>query len=326
MKVLVVKMINMFRENVWLKAAGIIVLAGFVLSAWDWSLNKVNIRLSDSSVSSLYETESQSKILVNSDGSNYNDDALYLKIEDGQSYIRTSKGETVFGPCRYIFDDIHSYSKVFRFVDQNGLIGYAKLTETTVSVLHEGKFTEASEMSEGSACVKEGDCYYYINREGERFTHTKYVEAYPFAENQGCFARVKTEDGNWSIIDEKENVVMDGFSSICELPRVTTYGAGVKNGQVVLFSLKYWEGMRPGITYVLDDYVDVHMDCGDSDYAFVTDKQGNRGVVDKRTGEVVVPSGYVDIQYGYVENGNGENLRQRWFGCQKKDGTFEYIY
>ena len=84
--------------------------------------------------------------------------------------------------------------------------------------------------------------------------------------------------------------------------------------------------MQPEITYVLDEYVDVRMDYGDSDYAFVTDKQGNKGVVDKWTGEVVVPSEYIDIQYGYVKNSNGENLKQRWFSCQKKDGSFDYVY
>lgn len=326
MKALVMKMINIFRENVWLRVVGVIFVVAFVLLAWNLSLNKVGLLLADNSISALYDAEAQTEILVNSDDSKGNDNALHIKIEDGQSYLCTSQGETVFGPCRYIYNDISFYNKVFRFVDQNGLIGYAKLTKMEVSVLHEGKFTEASEMSEGSACVKEGDYYYYIDKEGKRFTYGKYVEAYPFAESQGCYARVKTKDGSWSIIDKEEDKVLEGFSSICELPCITTCGAGVKDGKVVLFSLEHWDGVQPRLTSILDDYMDVYMYHGDSDYVFVTDKQGNKGVIDKWTGEIVVPAEYNDIDSGYVENDRDENLEQRWFSCQKKDGTFDYVY
>lgn len=326
MKALVMKMIKAFRENVWLTVVGVIVLVVFGVIVWNWSLNMTRKLISNDSIVVLYEAETKSGMLVVDSDSTNNDEVMNLIIEDGEAYIRTNSGETVFGPCRYIFNDISSYNNVFRFVAQNGLIGYAKLENMTVSVLHEGKFTEASEMADGSACVKEGEYYYFIDKDGNRFTQGKYIEAYPFAESQGCFARVKDQDGNWSIIDKKENAVLDGFSRINELPCVTTSGAGVKDGKAVLFSLEYCEDMQPRITCVLDEYVDVNMDYGDSDYAVVTDKQGNKGVVSKWNGEVLVPSEYADIQYGYVEYGKGENLKQRWFCCQKKDGSFDYIY
>lgn len=247
---------------------------------------------------------------------------FYPKIQNGQAYLYNRKSDTVvFGPCRYIYyEDLNN--KVFRFVDQNGLIGYASIMQDrTVSILHNGQYSEATAMQDGSACVKDGEFYYYIDKNGIRFTKHDYVEAYPFSESQGFFARVKMEDGHWAIIDKKENVIFDSFDSIEKLPYLTTYGAATRNDKVVLFSLEQFEDdSQPRITAILD-YIDIHILGRDCLYAIVTSKDGKKGVITIWNGEVFIPTEYVDIQFGDIDN-----TETFFFRCQKEDTTVDYFY
>lgn len=113
---------------------------------------------------------------------------------------------------------------------------------------------------DGSACVKEKGNYYYIDTEGKQFTYGDYIEAYPFAESQGSFARVKTKAGKWSIIDRDENVIFEDFDSINELPYFSAVGSAVKDGKVVLFSLEYTDHMQSSVVCTLDEYTEIRME------------------------------------------------------------------
>ena len=306
MKLIMMKVTRAFKETRWLSVTNVAVLAIIGVVSWNWGLNAVGKTRSQDSVNALYEVDIQKEMDTFESGNDAYED-LHVEIHDGQIYLYTNAGDAVFGPCRYIYDDNgSSYNGVFRFVDKNGLIGYAKGQGAMISILHKGKFIEASKMSDGSACVKEGDYYYYIDEKGKQFTFGEYVKAYPFGESQGCFARVKKKDGKWSIIDRSEKVVLEGFDSINELPYFTVIGSGVKAGRAVLFSLEYWDNMQPAIIHTFEEFTDISVQYGDCDYAVVTDENGNKGVIFTRNGEILIPSEYVDIQYGYMIMAKGK--------------------
>ena len=247
---------------------------------------------------------------------------IHLKIENNKAYLCKKSGKIIFGPCSYIFDDIGIYNNVFRYVDKNGLIGYAKINDNqTVSVIQSGKFLEASEMLNGSACVKEKDAYYYINKRGEHSKY-KYNQAYPFSESQGFFARVKNDDATWSIIDKEENIILDGFEKLEPLPYLTAFGVGVKNKKVVVFSLDFDNAIGPQIIFTLDNYNSIHILKKDSIYGIVTDQHGQKGVINICNGNTVIPSKYRLIKSGFV---NGNN-KERWFSCESSTGTLDFYY
>lgn len=247
---------------------------------------------------------------------------FYPVIQNGQAYLYSRKSCTAaFGPCRYIYyDDLNN--KVFRFVDQNGLIGYASIKQDeTISILLNGQYTEATAMQNEGACVKDENFYYFIDKNGIRFSEHNYVEASPF-ENQGFYSRIKKDDGLYAIIDKNENIVLDSFQSIEPLPLFTTFGAGKRDGKVVLFSLEQFEDdSESRITSILN-YTDIHMLGRDSRYAIVTNEKGKKGVLLVWNGEVFIPAEYVDIQFGNIDNIDNTFF----FRCQKEDATVDYFY
>lgn len=320
-KALIKKLANMFCKHPQYLVAGLVVLAMAGVFGGSYALG---MRRSNSAAG-FYEEDIQKEIMTEK-ADDAGEDNLYIDTQNGQAYLYTGTGEILFGPCRYIYDDISFWQPIFRFVDNNGLIGYAKKEGNKISILHEGKFFEASKMQDGSACVKEKGNYYYIDTEGKQFTYGDYIEAYPFAESQGSFARVKTKAGKWSIIDRDENVIFEDFDSINELPYFSAVGSAVKDGKVVLFSLEYTDHMQSSVVCTLDEYTEISMEHSYDDCAIVTDKAGNKGVIIVRNGEVLIPAEYVRIETGYMPYREGGKLKQRWFSCQKKDGTREYIY
>lgn len=200
------------------------------------------------------------------------------------------------------------------------------MEDNGITILYSGVFSQASKMSEGSACVKEGEEYYYIDTEGKRFTNGNYLEAYPFGESQGGFARVQKSDGSWSVIDRKENEVLAGFDSINELPYFTLIGSGVKDGRAAIFSLEQYQDMQASIIYEFEEYTEISALHSDSDFVFVKDENGKQGLICIWNGEVVLPTEYEDIQWGYVETDDSEEEEHRWFRGQKEDGTFDIRY
>lgn len=331
MKKMNTKLLKIFAENVWLSVAAMIVLMAVVGLGWKWSLYAAGLNRADDSVKALLRTDmentdatSKEKIVDITDWY----ENLTIEIYHNQAYLFDAEGKSVFGSCQYIYDDLgcFNYSQVFRYVDGNGLIGYGKVEDHEITILYPGVFSQASRMSDGSACVKEGEEYYYIDTEGKRFTDGKYLMAHPFVESQGVFARVQKPDGSWSVINRKEEEVLAGFDSINELPYSSLTGSGVKDGKAVLFTLEYYQDVQPSITYEFEEYTEILSPYPDSDIAFVTSKSGKKGVVCIRDGEVVVPAEYEDIQWGYVESEDYDGNEQIWFRCQKEDGTYDVRY
>lgn len=316
MKKMITKIMKTFNENVWLLAATVIILIAVGALGWKWSLHMAGTNRSDDSVNALSEADTTEGY-----------ENLTIDICQNQAYLIDSAGKHVFGPCKYIYDDLeyYNYSKVFRYVDDNGLIGYAKVEDNGITILYSGVFSQASKMSEGGACVKEGEEYYYIDTEGKRFTNGKYLEAYPFGESQGSFARVQKSDGSWSVIDRKENEVLTGFDSINELPYFTLTGSGVKDGKAVIFSLEQYQDMQASIIYEFEEYTEISALNADSDFVSVKDKNGKQGLICIWNGEVVMPAEYEDIQLG-LESDDSEGEEYRWFRGQKEDGTYDIQY
>lgn len=325
------KLMKMFAENIWLSVVAMIVLMSVIGFGWKWTLNMAGMNRSDDSINALLKADLENIDTISTDKIDdtidwYND--LAIEIYHNQAYLFDAEGKSVFGPCQYIYDDLgcFNYSKVFRYVDGNGLIGYGKVKDHEITILYPGVFSKASRMSDGSACVKESEEYYYIDTEGKRFTDGKYLMAYPFEESQGVFARVQKSDGSWSVINRKEEEVLAGFDSINELPYCSLTGSGVKDCKAVLFTLEYYQGVQPGITYEFEEYTEILSPYPDSDIAFMISKSGKKGVVCILDGEVVVPAEYKDIQWGYVESEDYDGNEQIWFRCQKEDGTYDVRY
>ena len=183
-------------------------------------------------------------------------------------------------------------------------------------------------MTDGSACVQEDGHYYFIDYDGKRFTKD-YMNAYPFAEAQGSYARVQTEDGGWAIINRKDEIVIGGFDSINELHYLSLVGSGIKDGKAVLFSLEDFDGRQPGIIKEFSDYTEIDEPFEGSDIAIVTEKKkGKKGVLCIWNGELVVPSSYEEIQWGVVDTEETENdtRKLRWFCCLKEDGSYDVKY
>ena len=315
---------RVFRINVWLTVAAVILLIVVGIILWKGCLYAAGMNRASDSINVMLK-----KDLENS-GDGLSDDFdgektinLTVKIYDNAAYLTNSDGEPVFGPCRYIYDEFDS--GVFRYIDNNGLIGYGKAEDAGITVLCPGMFSEAGKMFDGSACVKEGEDIYYIDTEGKRFTMGKYMDAYPFGESQGRYARVQKMDGSWCIIDRQENEFLTGFEYINELPYLTSIGSGIKDGKAVLFSIDcYNEYTEPTIINEYEEYADIS-ECY-THFVFVTLKTGKKGVVCIPSGEVIVPADYVDIECGLYDDENSVPEKKTWFKCQKEDGSYDLIY
>lgn len=304
-----------------------VVVVGIVcMTGWKWSLETAQQMLGGDSIREAYQTEHQDPDMEYDEEVSLSDE-VYVEIREGQEYLLAPSGEVLFGPCRYIYGDLgrFTYRDIFRYVDENGLIGFAKVEDTgTVTVLCEGTFSEAGMMSDGSACVAEGDDLYYIDDTGKRFTTGTYLETYPFEESQGVYARVKKTDGSWSVINRREEEVLSGFGMINELPYVTALGTGIRDGKAVVFSLEPAENLSARILFEFEEYTEISAPYSAGELAFVTSREGRQGVIRLWDGSVVVPAEYEEIQHMYT--GAESDEEQMCFLCRKTDGTYDVRY
>lgn len=329
MKNLMTKTVKVFKENIWLSVVAGILLFCMGLAGWKFSLHIARISQNNDSINILVERDAvKSDIAETTETPGLDPDKVYVRLHENNAYLYDAQGNQVFGPCKsilldrnYYYDDV----SVFRYVDKNGLIGYGKVQNTEITIMSQGIYSKASRMVDGSACVKEGDEYYYIDKDGKRFTSGGYIDAYPFSESQGSYARVQKMDGSWSVINRQEEEVLSGFESIDELPYCTYIGTGIRDGKVVIFTLEQSEDQQPHIIKEVEECIEVDRYLG-VDYILVISKEGKQGVMNIWNGESVAPADYEDIQWGYMNIGENTNIEIPWFQCQKADGTFDVYY
>lgn len=197
-------------------------------------------------------------------------------------------GTTVFGPCKFIYDDYYN-SRFFRFIDQeNGLIGYAKNEKGNISVLVPGR----------------------------------YSQAFKFSERQDEFARVQNPDGTWALINEHGETIFDGFDSINRLPLVDNLATGVKDGQAVLLDLDTVNFQtEPTIKKIYPEYKEIS-ELYDG-FAVVTGKDGKQGVIRVDHDEMVIPAKYETVEWRNALVEEMEGMTRTVFLCRKADGTYD---
>lgn len=103
-----------------------------------------------------------------------------------------------------------------------------------------------------------------------------FIERYPFSESQGSYARVQKMDGSWSVINRQEEEILSGFESIDELPYCTYIGTGVRDGEVVIFTLEESEEQGPHIITSIEECTEIGGHLG-VDYLAVISKDGKQG-------------------------------------------------
>lgn len=324
------KVKNVFMDNAWLSVVAIIVLFFLGVVGWKFSLHLVRVSQIENSIYSLAAIESgiSNTEQMPETNNKLDPDKLYIRLKDDDAFLYDAQGKQIFGPCKGIFlnrDYYYDKESVFRYIDMNGLIGYGKVEDTDITILSQGIYSQGSEMLDGSACVKEGKEIFYIDKNGKRFTFEHYKNAYPFAESQGSHARVQKMDGSWSVINRQEEEVVSGFDYIDQLPYCSYICTGVRNGEVVIFTLEQSEAEGPHIITSIKDCIEVNSHFG-VDYIGVTSKDGKQGVVNIWNGEIIVPVDYEDIQWGYSNIGGRRLTEVVWFQCQKTDNTFDMYY
>lgn len=330
MKNRIMKIRTIFKSNYLLTISGLTIVIIALLFLWKWSMATTHSLAGPHSVNTLLREMSEfedDNIIENEESSIGSVKITYF---ENKTYLTDENDNIVFGPCGFIFDDFSysNYDRIFRFVDStNGLIGFGKVNYDSVDILFPAILSKATIMADGSACVQENDHYYYIDSNGKRFTRD-YVTGYPFAEAQGDYARVQTDDGSWAVINRKDEVVVGSLDSINKLHYFSLIGSGIKDGKAVLFRLENYDGRQPGITDVFAEYKEIEEPCGDSDIAIVTEGGGKKGVLCVWNGEIVVPAMYEDIKWGFVDTENTEDIscQLMWFCCQKEDGTYDVKY
>ncbi len=240
----------------------------------------------------------------------------YVEFDEEGAYLVNGSLEVISKHYPKIESrDICEYSDVVRFIGQNGLIGYLSAKdggEVTPAI-----FTEASQMKEGSACVNEGEGYYYISESGERLTEFYYLKAYPFAESQGMFARVMLEDKKWAIINIDGQICIKGLDYVDKLPYVTTIGSAVRNGHALLFDLCEYDKIR--LIKEFDEYCEAKVYYGE--IAIVKNSEGLYGAINI-FGDIIVPVEYRSVDCMELSSHNTfKNIKV--FTAQKKDGTYD---
>ena len=330
MKNFMMKIVKIFKENVWLSVVAVVLMFCLGLARWKCSLHIARIYQDKKSINSLaakdVEVSDIADEVEKTDRSET--DKVYVSILEDNAYLCDTQGNQIFGSCKSIFLNQNYYydgDSVFRYVDMNRLIGYGKIQNTEATILSQGIYSRASRMADGSACVKVGDEFYYIDKDGKRFTYGQYMDAYPFSESQGSYARVQKMDGSWSVINRQEEEVLSGFESIDELPYCTYIGTGVRDGKVVIFTLEQSEDQQPHVIKELEGCIEIDKHLG-VDYILVISKEGKQGVMNIHSGESVATTNYEDIQWGYMYVGENNNIEIPWFQCRKADGSFDVYY
>ena len=329
MKNWIMKIRTIFKENIWLLIAALVMAVLILSFLWKWSLQRADALIGSSSVNALIEQRADSESEVALAAEN-NLETVEIVFMESKAYLTDNNGTIVFGPCDFIFDDFScsNHERIFLFfVSSNGLIGFGQVKEDRVDILFSAVLSRASKMADGSACVQENESCYFIDSKGNRFTQY-YANAYPFAEAQGSYARVQTKDGNWAIINRKDEIVLGNFDSINKLHYLSLVGSGIKDGKAVLFSLEDFDGNDPEITNEFTEYIEIEEPFEGSDIAIVTTRGGKKGVLCIWNGDIVVPALYEEIQWGVVdtEEIEDENQELRWFCCLKEDGSYDVIY
>lgn len=241
-------------------------------------------------------------------------------------YVKTSEDEAILYDtddseiCRYSYiyeNDVDQRGNIFRYIE-NGYIGYSSFDGEKIT---SAKYTDASKMKNGTACVTENGEIYYIDEQGKRITKKHYLDAKPF-ESQGNFARVLMEDGKWAVIDRNENLLLSGFDSINQLPEVTDSGTGVKDGKAVTFACDL-SNDEIQIEKVYDDFAEISY----SDWAIVKVKtaDGKYGAVNQWKNEVIVPAVYDEVEWMMTFDDQDTGVERYTFTCKKSDGTYDLI-
>lgn len=304
---------NVLSNNIWLIAAAIIVLLLTVVIGWKCGTTITEHKKDVVNTSLETQRAEESK------------QEWSVKYTEEGAVLMDLQENILCGPYQYIYEgDIGVYNHVFRFIGENGLIGYASVEGNE---LVDSIFTSATQVSDGSACVCDmsGEVY-YITESGERFTYGKYLEGYPFGESQGMCARVRMRDGSWAVINREEEYMISGCDYICELSYVTTIISGVRDGKAILFD--YYgiseENPYPKVIKEYDEYVEISA-LYMNKFAVVKNSEGQQGVVYVWNGEVILEAEYTAIEWELLYS-YGESQRDIWvFRAQRNDGTYEVV-
>lgn len=233
--------------------------------------------------------------------------------ENGNAYLLDKNNIVIAGPYQLIEDDFqYGDNKITRYIGANGLYGYLNQEGKLIT---EPVFQKASIFQDGTAMVSmNGKMIYYIDTLGKRITKD-YSEGYPF-EHQGSYARVKSEDGTWGIINRQDKMVFKGADYIKELPTVTTVGSAIVNGNAVLFSLDLGAMREITVIKTYEDFCDISVHLGE--FGIITNEHGLQGVV-QWNGDILVPAEYEEITYELIQ----DNVLLK---LQKSDGSYEVMY
>ena len=209
-------------------------------------------------------------------------------------------------------------SGIARYIDDNGLIGYVDASGKEIT---EPIFVYGSDMRHGIALVRENaDNIYYIDSEGKRIGE-EYADGYEFDFDREC-AIVKTDDGNWGMINQQGELFYSGADKIEEFPAFSNITTAVIDGQAVLLRLKQEGAWSCEVIKIFEEYTDITYLCYGT-FAMVTDCNGNKGVV-CCDGEVIIPAEYESIDYEYI-SADGDQSSLFLFKLQRTDGSIEIV-
>lgn len=236
-------------------------------------------------------------------------------------YLLDVSGEVLCGPYKMIYED--SIAEYYRFIGENGLIGY--LSKTDGNVVISPQFIRATPMYEGTALVSEyeDEGIYYVSSTGERVTKN-YKDGYPYSESQGQYARVMLPDGTWSIINRKDEILAN-FKFMNPLPWVYTIGSAVNNnGNAIIYELpaegnEEFKQIREFLQFC--EISEFYM----GEFAVVKNREGYYGVVHNNA-DIILEDEYKTIEWKtrYTDE-NIDSDGKVLFIVQKKDNTYDTI-
>ena len=247
---------------------------------------------------------------------------------DGVAFEKTGMslyrgdGTFVAGPYPFIEQSNDTYNRIRRFKNDEGKFGYL---DRDGKVLVEAKFISAGPMTTYGAVVseKEGQVY-YINASGARISED-FLDGTEF-EWGGIFARVKTSDGKWNVMDFEGKLILTGADAIdplCDIDR-RLYGA-VINGHAALITVTSdGDRMLCEVKKELDQYTELKFQ-EDGCAVIAGTAEGLYGVLD-RDGEELIPPEYTEISYEFFSyKADNTWIYTYLFTLHKPDGTVEYL-
>lgn len=149
---------RIINENVWLAVAIVIIFIAVGVHGWKWSLHAAGMNRTDDSINALLKADFQNADVISADILVDTADwykKLFIEIYHDQTYVFDAEGESVFGSGQYIYDDLgcFNYSKVFRYANGKGFIGYGKVGDNGITILYPDVFTQPSKMLDGSSFI-----------------------------------------------------------------------------------------------------------------------------------------------------------------------------